>query len=138
MAESEEATKTYRGNCHCGSYVFEVQVPEIKSAMVCNCSICTKKSYMWLYPPKESFTVVKDDGILSEYKFGSFGIAHKVFLSQLPTLCGSEWVITDQFPVLQQVRYAGPRHHGRHHCTQCKARYLAHIYPFKKVPTTLN
>lgn len=82
MAESE-AAKTYRGNCHCGSYVFEVRLPEIKSTMVCNCSICTKKSYMWLYPPKESFTVIKDDGILSEYKFGSFGITHKVFFLPL-------------------------------------------------------
>ncbi|KAK3318270.1 Mss4-like protein [Apodospora peruviana] len=78
MAESGEgSTKTYRGNCHCGAFVFEVTVPEIKLAMVCNCSICLKKGYMWLYTSKEAVTIINDEGILTEYQFGDGKINHK-------------------------------------------------------------
>lgn len=75
--------KTYRGSCHCGSYIFEVTVPELTSVTVCDCSICTKKNYMYMRmtPGRDSFKVVKDDGLLTDYSFnGSFGMTHKVSL----------------------------------------------------------
>ena len=36
----------YRGSCHCGKVAFEVE-GEIRGALACNCSICSK----WLKPP---------------------------------------------------------------------------------------
>lgn len=82
--------KTYRGNCHCGSYIYEVTVPEITSVSVCDCSICTKKNYMylWMTPGRDSLKVIKDDGLLTDYTFGGpFGISHRVsLLLFIPTI----------------------------------------------------
>ncbi|KAK3944938.1 putative glutathione-dependent formaldehyde-activating gfa protein [Diplogelasinospora grovesii] len=69
MSEAAEQApkKTYRGNCHCGAFIFEVTVPEIKSVSGCNCSICTKKGYLLIFPGDGDFKVVKDEGKLTEY-----------------------------------------------------------------------
>lgn len=84
MAEEQAPppTKTYRGNCHCGSFVYEVSLPEIKSAAECNCSICTKKGYLWLFPggleSPESLNFVKGSlAELTNYTFGKSYLHHK-------------------------------------------------------------
>ena len=70
--------KTYRGNCHCGAFVFEIDVPEIKVVKECNCSICTRKAYLHVRPGKDNFRVVKGDvDGLSSYTFGAKKIEHK-------------------------------------------------------------
>ncbi|KAL2255735.1 hypothetical protein VTK26DRAFT_2791 [Humicola hyalothermophila] len=74
MSETE-AVKKYRGNCHCGAFVFEVELPEIKTVSECNCSICRKKGYLWV-SPKQPPTIVKDEGRLVRYAFASKGIHH--------------------------------------------------------------
>ena len=80
MSESQVPLKSYRGNCHCGAFVFELKVPEIKAGYECNCSICFKKGYCWLFlGSSEAFTVVKgDEKDLTEYTFGSKVFTHKV------------------------------------------------------------
>ena len=78
MSGPESTDKTYRGNCHCGAYVFEFRMPEIKSAKRCNCSICTKKGYLWLEVGKQSsYTVVRDEGKVTEYTFGPGKAIHR-------------------------------------------------------------
>ncbi|KAF4874903.1 Centromere protein V [Colletotrichum siamense] len=75
---SEEPKQTYRGNCHCGAFVYEVRLPEIKSAVDCNCSICSKKGALWVMPAPEDFKVVKGAASeLSSYNFGSGNMTHK-------------------------------------------------------------
>ncbi|KAJ2898864.1 Mss4-like protein [Zalerion maritima] len=66
-------TKTYRGNCHCGTFVFELTGPEITAAHECTCSICYKKGATWTFPGESSsFKIVKgDENDLKEYLFGS-------------------------------------------------------------------
>ncbi|KAK4112072.1 hypothetical protein N656DRAFT_710317 [Canariomyces notabilis] len=69
-------TKKYRGNCRCGAFIFEMEMPEIKSAMACRCSICLKKAYLWLLldkPPK----IVKGEGTLVGYEFGNKKMTHQ-------------------------------------------------------------
>ncbi|KAK8052483.1 glutathione-dependent formaldehyde-activating enzyme [Apiospora rasikravindrae] len=56
----------YDGNCHCGHYRFTVSLPEeIRSAISCTCSLCTKKGLpvvgstrgelsLWQYEVKET------------------------------------------------------------------------------------
>lgn len=83
MAEAEK--RSYRGNCHCGAFIFEVKAPEIKSAMSCNCSICTKKGYLWFFP-REPITVVKGEGSLKEYAFGPKQTIHLVSHIYLGTI----------------------------------------------------
>ncbi|KAL2130441.1 hypothetical protein VTI74DRAFT_6387 [Chaetomium olivicolor] len=76
MSETEQSTKKYRGNCHCGAFVFEVEVPEIKTVSDCNCSICTKRGYLWLVPQKP-LNVVKNEGKLVHYSFASKNMDHQ-------------------------------------------------------------
>lgn len=77
MAEAEAIT--YRGNCHCGNFVFETKLPEIKAAFHCNCNICTKKGYLWLFPGKGNVNIVKGSiEELTTYEFGPKKLKHLV------------------------------------------------------------
>jgi hypothetical protein len=76
--------KTYRGNCHCGAFKFSVKLPELTSVMECNCSICSKKGYKWVFPTEDAFIVEKDDGKLKDYRFGKKNMSH-MFCS----ICGT-------------------------------------------------
>jgi len=75
----EQPLHTYRGNCHCGAFVYELDQPEIKSAYQCNCSVCTRKGYLWV------FTGVHDDlrwakgsiEGLTSYTFNKGELVHK-------------------------------------------------------------
>ena len=80
MAEPEQIPKTYRGNCHCGAFVYEVDLAaDIKATAQCNCSVCTKKGYLWSLPIGDSFKVVKgDEKDLSVYTFGKETVRHFV------------------------------------------------------------
>lgn len=74
---SETNLKTYRGNCHCGAFVYEAKLPEITSYFECNCSICRKKGSAYLLPEGGQIDVVKgsvDD--LASYDFNKVGFVH--------------------------------------------------------------
>lgn len=75
MSETD-GLKKYRGNCHCGAFVFEVELPEIKTVAECNCSICAKKAYLWVKPTNDP-VIVKDEGKLVRYAFASKMIDHQ-------------------------------------------------------------
>ncbi|ETS82747.1 hypothetical protein PFICI_04623 [Pestalotiopsis fici W106-1] len=80
MAEQSttDPTRTYRGNCHCKANVFEVTVPEIQALASCNCSSCTKKGMLWIYPKYADIVWVKgDEGSLTDYTFGKKGLHYK-------------------------------------------------------------
>ncbi|KAH8889748.1 hypothetical protein GQ53DRAFT_747966 [Thozetella sp. PMI_491] len=76
MADTEQATQTYRGSCHCGAFIFEMEGPEIKKVSKCNCSICFRKGYNWT-PPTGRLNIIKGESTLQEYKFGPKNTAHK-------------------------------------------------------------
>lgn len=69
--------KTYYGNCHCGAFKFNIKVPEITSLMDCNCSICSRKGYQWVFPGAGCFTIEKGEGTLKDYEFGPKKMEHK-------------------------------------------------------------
>ncbi|KAM4057893.1 glutathione-dependent formaldehyde-activating enzyme [Hirsutella rhossiliensis] len=79
MTTTQTQTQTYRGNCHCGAYVYEAKLPEITSAHECNCSICRKKGYLWVFVGEsDDFRAVKGtDDELTSYSFGSGKMFHK-------------------------------------------------------------
>ncbi|KAK4226374.1 hypothetical protein QBC38DRAFT_480820 [Podospora fimiseda] len=71
MADTVDVlTQKYRGSCHCGAFVFELEIPEIKSANTCNCSICVKRNNGWVMPGVQP-TIIKDEGTMVVYSFGS-------------------------------------------------------------------
>jgi hypothetical protein len=71
--------ETRKGGCHCGAYAYELEAPEIKVVFECNCSICSRKAYLWHFVDENNkFTVVKgDDSTLKEYTFGAGNYKHK-------------------------------------------------------------
>ena len=80
MAESNTTLelKTYKGNCHCGAFKFSIKIPELTSVTECNCSICFKKGYKWVFPGAGCFTIEKGAGSLKKYEFGKQSMLHEV------------------------------------------------------------
>ena len=52
----EPGLKIYDGSCHCGAVTFKVKTRplEEQTALDCNCSICVRNGYLWIYPPPEA------------------------------------------------------------------------------------
>jgi len=67
--------QTYKGNCHCGSFKFSLRISEPTCVTECNCSVCFRKGYKWIFPPRQNLTVEKR-GELSEYEVAN--VVHKV------------------------------------------------------------
>lgn len=75
----ESARRLYKGGCHCGLFAYETLLSENQAAYQCNCSLCVKKGYLWLFPGQDNFTVVKgSEDSLKTYKFGPKKLSHKV------------------------------------------------------------
>ncbi|GIZ40467.1 hypothetical protein CKM354_000380300 [Cercospora kikuchii] len=79
MGENEPAPiQTYRGNCHCAAFVFEIDLPQIHTVTECNCSICYRKGYLWVTSSRKDLNVEKGDvKSLSSYTFGPEKLAHR-------------------------------------------------------------
>ncbi|KAI0404513.1 glutathione-dependent formaldehyde-activating enzyme [Xylaria palmicola] len=78
MAEPQAPLKTYRGNCHCAAFVYEITLPEIKQVSECNCSVCYKKAALWAFPAPADVKFVKGDpSALANYNFGKGQFTHK-------------------------------------------------------------
>jgi hypothetical protein len=95
--------KIYKGNCHCGAFKFRVQIPELATVTECNCSICFRKGYKWIFPNPDSFTIEKGEGGLREYKAGS--AVHKASLPY-PSRYQFEQRLKRQLTRGSSVRYA--------------------------------
>jgi hypothetical protein len=72
--------RTWQGGCHCGAVRFEVTA-EIREAVDCNCSICTKKGFLHLIVAPEKFQLLKGGEGLVSYRFNTGTARH--------TFCGT-------------------------------------------------
>jgi hypothetical protein len=74
------ALKTYQGACHCGEIKFSLTVPEIKIVTECNCSICFRKAYTWVFPPAGGLVFEEGNGAerLRAYEFAGRRMEHRV------------------------------------------------------------
>ncbi|KAI1175362.1 glutathione-dependent formaldehyde-activating enzyme [Nemania sp. FL0916] len=78
MAEQQAPMKTYRGNCHCAAFVYEITLPEIKQVMECNCSICYKKAALWVFPKPGDFKFIQGTPPqITKYNFGKNKFTHE-------------------------------------------------------------
>ncbi|KAI1861460.1 uncharacterized protein JN550_010840 [Neoarthrinium moseri] len=68
---------TYRGNCHCAKYRFEVDLPEIKTGVSCNCVACFKTGILWAFPAQGDFRVSRNDSLLTQTRHGAT-LEHKI------------------------------------------------------------
>lgn len=81
---SQEELKTYHGSCHCGNFAFSVTVPEIKKATTCNCSLCHRKGYLFLFVDPKQFKADEGTGTLATYQTPRGSLRH-----QFCATCGS-------------------------------------------------
>jgi hypothetical protein len=60
--------QTYRGSCHCGAILFEIETdfPELTT---CDCSICRRKNALMVKVHEDQFKLLSGDQSLSEYRF---------------------------------------------------------------------
>ena len=65
----------YHGSCHCGKIAFEVE-GELKDAMTCNFSICSKKGAVMWFVPRDSLHLLTPDNA-STYTFNKHIIKHR-------------------------------------------------------------
>ncbi|KAI2469389.1 glutathione-dependent formaldehyde-activating enzyme [Annulohypoxylon bovei var. microspora] len=85
-----EELKTFRGSCHCGQYIYTLDVPENFKGGECNCSSCYKKGALWVSPKPGNFRFIKGDvDTLSNYTFGLKTIDHKFCPN-----CGVQLMVT--------------------------------------------
>lgn len=76
---AEDKRRLYRGSCQCGFFVYETQMPEITSVYYCNCSLCVKKGYLWIFPGQKNIKILRgNEDKLTSYKFGPKKLSHKV------------------------------------------------------------
>jgi len=71
------------GGCHCGAVAFEVLAPDEVEVKECNCSICSKVSYLHYIVPKSRFRLLRGEDALTAYTFNT-GTAKHLFCS----ICG--------------------------------------------------
>jgi hypothetical protein len=66
----------YHGSCHCGKVAFEVE-GELKDALACNCSMCSRKGSLLWFVPRSQLTLQKGEAELATYTFNKHVIRHR-------------------------------------------------------------
>jgi hypothetical protein len=66
----------YKASCHCGKVALEVE-GEIKGAVACNCSICSRKGSLLWFVPREKLTLLTPEEAASTYTFNKHVIKHR-------------------------------------------------------------
>jgi len=98
---------TYNASCHCGAVAYRVTVsPPLdhpaSSVSGCNCSICVRNGYLFIYVPSKDVEFEKGEGAMTKYTFAQERIQH----SFCPT-CGSslmaQSIKADFFPDMKAI-----------------------------------
>jgi hypothetical protein len=66
----------YNGSCHCGKIAFEVE-GELKEAMACNCSMCSRKGSLLWFVPRERLHLLTSEEAIGTYTFNKHVIKHR-------------------------------------------------------------
>jgi hypothetical protein len=70
IVKDMQKTKTCLGGCHCGKVRYQVQIARFE-AIICNCSICSKKGFIHLIVSESQFTLLQGQDELSTYTFNT-------------------------------------------------------------------
>jgi hypothetical protein len=66
----------YKGSCHCGKVAFEVE-GEVKEALACNCSMCSRKGSLLWFVPRDKLRMLTPEQDASTYLFNKHIIRHR-------------------------------------------------------------
>jgi hypothetical protein len=72
----EQQRMKYKGSCHCGQVVFEVE-GELEQLTDCNCSICSRLGSLHWFVPREKLHLLTPEADLASYAFGEQTIQHR-------------------------------------------------------------
>lgn len=67
--------KKYNGSCHCGKVRYDVTV-DLKQAMTCNCSICSRTGSIMAFVPADQFQQSSGQDAQTDYQFNRMNIHH--------------------------------------------------------------
>ena len=76
--------RTYQGQCHCGAVKFTM-TSDLSALGDCNCSMCSRLSWVMQTVPAADFELLSDQTCLSTYRFNTAMFAH-----QFCNVCGIE------------------------------------------------
>ena len=65
----------YQGSCHCGRIALEVE-GELKGAMACNCSICSRRGSLLWFVPRDKMSLLTSHEGIGTYTFHKHAIKH--------------------------------------------------------------
>ncbi|KAF1942601.1 hypothetical protein EJ02DRAFT_402146 [Clathrospora elynae] len=73
---ADAPTEMYNASCHCGAFVYSILAsPPLNDpatqVMECNCSICSRNGYLFIYVPNTRVTFQK--GSIQDFRSYSFG-----------------------------------------------------------------
>jgi hypothetical protein len=74
---------TYRGSCHCGDVVFEIDT-ELDNVAICNCSICQRRNAVMHRVSADRFRLLQGEKSLVLYQFNT-GTAKHYFCGRCGT-----------------------------------------------------
>lgn len=67
--------RTYRGSCHCGAIVFEIDT-DFTEFTKCDCSLCRKKNAVMTKVHEGQFRLIRGDGDLGLYQWNTGKAKH--------------------------------------------------------------
>ena len=107
------STSVHAASCHCGAIQYTITISPPLSAQKagsCNCTICTKNGYLFLYPRRQDVVVHKGEDALKSYQFGKKQLLHRFCGG-----CGSSvwhdprlWMLGEGAPDLLGVNVSRP------------------------------
>ncbi|KAL6875262.1 Mss4-like protein [Trichoderma novae-zelandiae] len=79
QTQDQSNRRTYRGSCHCGAFTYEIHLPELKTAVECDCSFCSRTGNLYVPTSEEdNFRIVHGgEESLRSYTFGPGSKIHK-------------------------------------------------------------
>ncbi|KAI0892569.1 Mss4-like protein [Annulohypoxylon nitens] len=82
-----ENGQVYTGGCHCGAITLALKSKPIddsyeENLLECNCSICTRNAYLWIYPSKSQVVIA------GASHFGYYSFGHGVWKKSFCRTCG--------------------------------------------------
>jgi hypothetical protein len=60
--------RTYRGSCHCGAVVFEIDT-DFPELTMCDCSICRRRNALMVKVHEDRFRLLSGHDAIAEYRF---------------------------------------------------------------------
>lgn len=67
--------KVYKARCHCAAIRFTVAIPPLETGaskpVQCNCSVCTKKGYLLVYPVRSDVNFQRGEDKVKAYLFAN-------------------------------------------------------------------